>query len=281
MSACYNEPMKIGIFDSGMGGLIITHSLMAALPSYDLLYLGDTARVPYGDRTPNEVYQFTLEAVEYLFAQDCLLIIVACNTASAEALRRIQQEVLPAKYPDRRVLGVLIPAAEEAVRATRNHRIGVLATRGTVQSGTFVKEITKLSSRVTVTQEAAPLLVPMVEAADFSHAETMLKQYLAPLLAANIDTLVLGCTHYPMVKDLIRREVGKDVTVLSQDEFVPAKLKDYLDRHPELEQRLSKKSEYRFQVTADPSASVELSTRLFGEPVQLQQISLPPLTLDK
>src|SRR6185437_6403740 len=152
--------MKIGVFDSGLGGLIVTHGILQTLPEYDYLYLGDTARVPYGNRSHETVYRFTREAVDYLFAQDCRLIVIACNTASAEAVGRIQKEYLPARYPGRQVLGVLIPAAETAVAASVTGRIGVLATAGTVQSETFVHQIAKLRPEAQVFQQAAPLLVP-------------------------------------------------------------------------------------------------------------------------
>src|SRR4051812_1807244 len=155
--------MKIGVFDSGLGGLIIAHSLTSQLPDYDYLYLGDTARVPYGNRSQDTVYKFTLQAVKYLLDQDCELVIIACNTASAEALRRIQQDYLPEHYPDRRVLGVLIPAAEAAAAATKTGHIGVIATSGTIASGAFNREILKLRPKANISSNPAPLLVPLIE----------------------------------------------------------------------------------------------------------------------
>jgi len=262
--------MKIGIFDSGLGGLLIAHSLIQALPQYDYLYLGDTARVPYGSRSQDTVYEFTLQAVEYLFAQDCGLIIVACNTASAEALRRIQREYLPKYYPDRRVLGVLIPAAEAAAQATKNHHIGVLATLGTVNSGTFKRELLKLDPELTIIQQPAPLLVPLVENGGLKWAAPILDEYLAPL--TGIDTLILGCTHYPYMKDLIREKVGEGVKVISQDEVVPAKLADYLKRHPEIDQTLSNQGTRNYHVTDLTAEASRLSTKLFGEPIELELI---------
>src|SRR5664279_3396454 len=185
--------MKIGIFDSGLGGLIITHSLINKLPQYDYLYLGDTARVPYGNRSPEIVFQYTLESVDYLFKQNCKLIIVACNTASSEALRKIQQDYLPKNYPDRKILGVIIPSVEEVVEKTRTGKIGVIATRGTVNSQTYIREIQKLRPNTKVYQQAAPLLVPLIEYDGSKWVDKILDEYLAPLLQQDIDTLILGC----------------------------------------------------------------------------------------
>lgn len=240
--------MKIGLFDSGLGGLIVTHSLIQNLPKYDYVYLGDTARVPYGNRSQEVIYEFTQNAVEYLFKQDCQLVLIACNTASAEALRKIQQEYLPAHYPDRKVLGVLIPTAEEVVEQTKNNKVGVIATAGTVGSKTYVTEIKKLNPDIEVIQQATPLLVPLVENNAMKYAEPILGDYLAPLLEADIDTLILGCTHYPLLKELIRSKVGS-VNVVSQDEIMPKKLRDYLDRHPEVDKKLSKNSSRTFLTT--------------------------------
>lgn len=264
--------MKIGLFDSGLGGLIVTHSLIQNLPEYDYVYLGDTARVPYGNRSQEVIYEFTQNAVEYLFKQDCQLVLIACNTASAEALRKIQQEYLPTHYPDRKVLGVLIPTAEEVVEQTQNNKVGVIATAGTVGSRTYVTEIQKLNPNIEVIQQPTPLLVPLVENNAMKYAGPILDDYLAPLLMAEVDTLVLGCTHYPLLKDFIRSKVGS-VNVVSQDEIMPKKLRDYLARHPEMDGKLSKNG-YRTFLTTDlaPSTS-EVANLLFGETVQLRKVS--------
>jgi glutamate racemase len=264
--------MKIGLFDSGLGGLIVTHSLIQNLPEYDYVYLGDTARVPYGNRSQEVIYEFTQNAVEYLFKQDCQLVLIACNTASAEALRKIQQEYLPAHYPDRKVLGVLIPTAEEVVRQTNNNKVGIIATAGTVGSKTYVTEIQKLNSNVEVIQQATSLLVPLVENNAMKYANPILDDYLAPLLKANIDTLVLGCTHYPLLKDLVRSKVG-NIHVISQDEIMPKKLRDYLDRHPEVDEKLSKNSSRTFLTTDLAPSMSEVAALLFGEPVKLEKVS--------
>ncbi|TXH01062.1 MAG: glutamate racemase [Candidatus Moraniibacteriota bacterium] len=266
--------MKIGIFDSGLGGLIVTHGLVRALPEYDYLYLGDTARVPYGNRSEETIYRFTREAVDFLFREDCALVIVACNTASAEALRRIQREYLPDHYPDRRVLGVLIPAAEEAAQVSRSGRIGILATAGTVASRAYDREIGKLRPDANVFSEAAPLLVPLIENDALRYAPPILRDYLEPLLAAEIDTLVLGCTHYPYLRSEIRAIVGDSIALVSQDEIIPSKLVGYLARHPEIDARLSKNSARRFFLTDIAPSTSAVATTLFGEPVPFERTLL-------
>ncbi len=265
--------MKIGIFDSGLGGLIVTHSLMRALPDYEYIYLGDTARVPYGNRSQEAIVTFTRQAVEYLFSLDCQLIIIACNTASAEALRQLQNGYLPEHFPDRRILGVLIPAAEEATRVTRTGQIGILATSGTVNSGAYIREIHKLRSDAVIVQSAAPLLVPLVEHDALRYAEPILRDYLAPLITAKIDTLVLGCTHYPFLKPLIRSIVGDGMDIVSPDEIIPIKLRGYLFRHPEFERRLSHERSRRFLCTDLSPSTESVASQLFGESIDFERIA--------
>ena len=264
--------MKIGVFDSGLGGLIVTHGILQELPEYDYLYLGDTARVPYGNRSHETVYRFTREAVDYLFAQGCRLIVLACNTASAEALRRVQQEYLLARHPGRQVLGVLIPAAEAAVEASASGRIGVLATSGTVQSGTFVQELGKLRSDAQVIQQAAPLLVPLIEHDGVKFAPPILAEYLAPLRAADIDCLILGCTHYPVLQPQIEDFFGPGVRVIAQNQIVPGKLRAYLQRHPEIERDLSRGGGRAYRVTDLTAGAQALAGRLFGGTIALELI---------
>ncbi len=265
--------MKIGIFDSGLGGLIVMSNLVATLPHYDYIYLGDTAHVPYGNRTQAEIYNFTEKAVQHLFDAGCQIIIIACNTASAEALRKIQQEYLPAHFPDRRVLGVLIPAAEVAVKQSSTQIIGVLATSSTVESGAFVREILKISPQADIIQQAAPDLVPLIESGNFDEAQQFLADYLAPF-TENIDTLILGCTHYPILKRQIQEILGADIHVVSQDECMGEKLHSYLENHPELSEKLSKDSTHLFYVTELTETSVNLAQKLFNNPVPLQKITL-------
>lgn len=266
--------MKIGIFDSGLGGLLITQSLIHALPQYDYLYFGDTARVPYGNRSQATIYEFTKNAIEYLFANDCQLIIIACNTASAEALRAIQQHYLPTHYADRRVLGVLVPAIEAAVVQTKNNRVGVIATQGTVSANAYPIEINKRHPGITVVQQATPLLVPLVENNSLQYADPILNDYLAPLLKQHIDTLVLGCTHYPILKTHIQHRVGESVKLISQDEVIPAKLANYLVRHPEITAKLSQNSTRQFVMTDIAPSTQEVADHLFKTSVPLQFVSL-------
>ena len=289
--------MKIGVFDSGLGGLLIARSIMRELPDHDCLYVGDTARVPYGTRSRETIYEFTHQAVDYLFRQQCELIIVACNTASADALRRIQQEYLPAHYPNRRVLGVLIPAAEAAVEIAKGDAsasgsstgttclpravgmaprnvpvIGVLATQATVTSGAFVREITKLMPDVRIVQQAAPLLVPLIEMGGIKFARPIVDEYVAPLKAAGVSTLILGCTHYPVLREMIQEAVGSDVTIVDQNDVVPGKLRDYLRRHPEIDGPIARTGKHVFQVTDFTHNAADFARQLFPEGIDLETI---------
>lgn len=263
--------MKIGIFDSGLGGLGVGLRMIDALPQYDYVYLGDTQRVPYGNRSQESIYRFTRESVDFLFSQNCLLIILACNTASAEALRRIQQEYVPTHYPDRNVLGVLIPAAE--VAAASGQRIGVIATAGAVASGAWPREIHRIRQDVDVFQQAAPLLVPLVENDGLKWAEPILAEYLEPLLSEHIDTLVLGCTHYIFLKDQAQR-LAPDVKVISPEELVPASLADYLARHKEITTRLSTGHTRDFLLTDLTEEYVKLAQRLTGRELAFRHVAL-------
>ncbi len=266
--------MKIGVFDSGLGGLVITHSLMKHHPLYDYVYLGDTARTPYGNRSQETIYEFTKSAVEYLFEHDCRLVMIACNTASADALIKLQQEYLPQHYPDRRILGVIIPTAEDAINKTNNGNIGVIATRSTVDSKAYVREIHKLNKDIKVYQQATPLLVPLVENYALQYSQPIIHDYLKPLLASNIDTLILGCTHYPILKKQIREEVGDDITIISQDELIAEKLADYLSQHTAIEKLLSRNGTHQFLLTDIPPVTSEIARQMFGQTVKLEKIEL-------
>jgi len=245
--------MKIGIFDSGVGGLIVARAIIKALPQYDYVYLGDTKRVPYGPRSAKIVQDFTREALNYLFEKEnCGLVILACNTASARALRKMQKE-----FPDKKILGVLIPAAEVAAECKK---IGVIGTAGTVASNSFSREIKKINKLAKIFQNPAPMLVPLAEAGENKSAPEFIKKYLQPFENKNIEALVLGCTHYPIFKKEIKRQLGKDVKIISQDEIVPKKLKDYLFRHPEIEKKLSKNRKIKILVT-DKTETIEKLTR--------------------
>lgn len=266
--------MKIGVFDSGLGGLVVTHGLIQALPQYDYMYLGDTARVPYGGRSQEVIYEFTKQAVEYLFKQDCQLVILACNTASAEALRKIQQDYVPNNYPDRKVLGVLIPAAEEVAYQTQNKKVGILATQATVSSGAYISEIHKIDPEIEIFQQASPLLVPLIENNALKYAGPILDDYLAPLLDAHIDTLVLGCTHYPLLKQQIQEKVDDEIKIISQSDIMPKKLEDYLERHPEIANLLTKNNDHQFSVTDLAPSTREIASYLFNDDLSITKIEL-------
>lgn len=227
----------IALFDSGIGGLTVLKPILKALPEYDYLYLGDNGRSPYGGRSPEVIKRFAEEAVEYLFNRGAKLIIFACNTASAAALRHVQQ-----KYPTHKILGVLIPVAEEAVKHTKVGRVGVVGTKATIGSKSYDTELHKLNPSIKVYSQACPLLVPFIEEGwqERPEAKSILKKYLKPLKSCNIDTLILGCTHYPLMHKEFEKYMGKKVKVFDTGEVVAEKLKDYLARHKEIESKLSK-----------------------------------------
>ena len=256
----------IGVFDSGFGGLTILRAFLDKLPEYDYLYLGDSARTPYGNKSLRVIYEYTRQAVEFLFKQGSILIILACNTASAKALRRIQQEWLPKHYPDRRVLGVVIPLAEAAVDASRYGQIGVMGTRATIESKVFDQELHKLDLSLNIHSKACPLLVPLVEEDWVGKPETnmILKKYLRPLKAKKIDSLILGCTHYPFLKKDISRIMGKNCHVLDAPGIVAEKLLDYLERHPEIEEKLAKKEKRAFFTSDDPDRFKTFGEKFLG-----------------
>ncbi|MBN1200095.1 MAG: glutamate racemase, partial [Bacteroidales bacterium] len=239
------QASPIGVFDSGYGGLTVLKELIKAIPACDFLYLGDNARTPYGTRSFRIVYEYTLQAVRYLFDQGCPLVIIACNTASAKALRNIQQLDLPHIAPDKRVLGVIRPSVEKVAEMTRNGHVGVLGTPGTVLSGSYPIELEKWSDGkvVSTVQEACPLWVPLVEnnEIDSKGAEFFVRKNIQNLLAKDkdLDTIILGCTHYPLLINQIKKFVPDWVQILEQGEIVAEKLTGYLKRHPEMEKRIS------------------------------------------
>lgn len=261
--------MRIGVFDSGLGGLAIGRAIMARLPAYDYLFLGDTKRVPYGNRSQAAIHQFTAEALAYLFAHECKLIILACNTASAEALRKSQQEYLPRHYPDRRVLGVTIPTCEAAAESGAR-KAAVLATASTVESGAYPRELGRQNPAIEVVQRPAPLLVPLIENGGMKYLHPILTDYLDGLYGAQV--LILGCTHYCLIKDHIRRVFPGQV--ISPDEVVPEKLADYLDRHPEIESELGRQGERRYAVTDLTAGYRDFACRLMGSSVPLEVVEL-------
>ncbi len=263
---------RIGVFDSGFGGLHVLRSIVRELPDYEYVYLGDTARAPYGDRPQETIYAYTKQAVDFLFSHGCGLVVIACNTASADALRKIQDEYGAKK----KVLGVLIPAAEEAVEMTANRRVGVIATHSTVESGKFVRELAKLDEGVAVYQQACPLLVPLVEAGEHDTPEmtTILERYLEPLKSRDIDTLILGCTHYGILEEKIRAAIGPQVAIVSEAQVVPKKLADYLSHHREIEETLSTTPAVHFYSTDRTDKFQTLGSKLFGRPIEVEQADL-------
>ena len=254
----------IGIFDSGYGGLSVMRQIRGLMPEYDYLYLGDNARAPYGPRSFDVVYHYTLQAVEALFARGCELVILACNTASAKALRTIQQHDLQRLGPARRVLGVIRPTVEAIGDITRTRHIGILATQGTVGSMSYNLEIAKLFPDIHVTAQACPMWVPLVEYGEYDTpgADYFVKKRIDAVMAADplIDTLVLACTHYPLLMDKIRRHSPDRVRILPQGEIIAASLKDYLRRHPEMDLRLQRHGTARFLTTEDPQKFCESAT---------------------
>lgn len=268
----------IGIFDSGLGGLIVFKEIKKLLPDYSYIYLGDTLRAPYGGRSQKAVYEFTHKAVDFLFKQGCQLIIIACNTASAEALRKIQQEYLPITIKDKskNVLGVVRPLAEEAIKISQTKRIGVVGTKATINSNVYEKELKNLESEVKVFQKDCPLLVPLIEEAYSHRPETkkILKKYLWHLKNNNIDTLILGCTHYPILLKEFRQIMGKRVEVLNSSQIISLKLEDYLDRHPEIEKKLDKKGKTKYLVTDLTQNFKEMSYQILDEKVQFEKVDI-------
>lgn len=266
----------IGIFDSGIGGLTVVKSIQSLLPQYAIMYLGDTARVPYGNRSPDLVYEFTRQGIDFLFRNGCSLIIVACNTASAEALRKLQQEYLKEKYPEKRVLGVIRPLVEEAKKITKNNKVGVIGTRGTVLSQAYVRELFAQNSTIEVFQSAAPLLVPIIEEgwSKRQEAKKILKYYLRPLKDKKIDTLILGCTHYQMLLSLTREIMGKRCAVLNSAEIVSQSLVGYLARHSEIEATLEKNSNYKYYVTDITEIFRQNAQKVLGKNISLEKVTL-------
>lgn len=277
-SSLPTQPGPIGVFDSGYGGLTILSRIRALLPAYDYIYLGDNARTPYGTRSFEIVYEFTLQAVRRLFEMGCHLVILACNTASAKALRSIQQNDLPRIDPSRRVLGVIRPTAECIGALTHTRHVGVLATAGTIKSESYILEIRKLHPDITVTGEACPLWVPLVENNEFDKpgADYFVRQHIERLLEKDpqIDAVILGCTHYPLLYDKILKYMPKHITVIPQGDYVARSLEDYLLRHPDMDARCLKQGRCRFYTTESVEKFRESASIFLDCPVDVQSIVL-------
>lgn len=271
----------LGIFDSGFGGLTILREIHRRLPYLSTLYLGDNARAPYGDRGQEEIFRFALEGLSFLYGQGCPLVVFACNTASAQALRRIQQTILPSQFPDRRVLGVTRPTVEYLADQGHAHHLGIFATQATVASNAYALELHKLlpEQSVTLTQVACPGLVNLIEKGKEQTEETrqLVKHYVSEMLArdSEVERVLLACTHYPLIKNLFEKFLPADVQVLTQGKVVAQKLEEYLQRHPEMTARLDQNDTRRYCTTSSAGVS-QLTTRFYGSEIRFEQIFLKP-----
>lgn len=291
--------MKLGIFDSGLGGLLIAKSIRDAMPDIDMAYLGDTLHVPYGKRSDDAIYDFTKRSMEFLFDQGCELIIIACNSASATALRCLQQTYLRNRHPDRRILGVVVPTLEYCLESG-SKTIGVLGTQSLIASNIYHRELKKFNAEIDIYTKAAPLIVPLIEDGGDAYAYSILKDYIRPLVEQSIDALVLGCTHYPYYKDLIasildecqdefltqaQNETQHDyatqdipkrsISVISQDDIIPEKLADYLKRHPEIDKKIGREATSQFFVTDVTDHYARAAKKIYGQDIFLRHITLP------
>ena len=261
--------MKLGFFDSGLGGLVIARAVRDVLPDIDMVYLGDTLRLPYGNRSTAAIYEFTKRAMIKLFDEGCALIVIACNTASAAALRRLQQEWLPAAYPDRNIIGVVVPTLEDAVERGYTS-LGLIGTNYIISSNIFRDELKKLAPDITLTQRATPLLVPLVENDGLAWADGILRHYLAPLQDAGMECLILGCTHYPFLKPYLADILGADFSLLSQDDSIPLKLKSYLSRHAEYNDKIARSGQSTFLVTDLTDNYINTARQIYSEDINVQ-----------
>ncbi len=273
-----HTPGPIGVFDSGYGGLTILNKIREALPEYDYVYLGDNARTPYGTRSFEIVYEFTLQAVNKLFEMGCHLVILACNTASAKALRSIQMNDLPGIDPERRVLGVIRPTVECIGDITQSRHIGVLATAGTIKSESYPLEIHKLFPDIQVSGIACPMWVPLVENNESQNegADYFIRKYIDQLLSKDpeIDTMILGCTHYPILLPKIQEYTPKHIRIVAQGEYVAESLKDYLSRHPEMNAKCTKNGSCLFYTTEAEEKFVESASSFLNQQIDVKRISL-------
>lgn len=268
----------IGIFDSGFGGLTILREIQAKLPEYDYLYLGDNARAPYGSRSFETIYEYTRQCVRWFFDQGCPLVILACNTASAKALRTIQQKDLPEMAPDNRVLGIVRPTSEVIGNFSDGKKIGILATVGTVESGSYLLEIEKFFPELNVVQQPCPIWVSLVESGEHenSGSDYFIRKYIDLLLKKdpNLDTVLLACTHYPLLLKKIEEYMPVDIRVISQGDIVATSLADYLNRHPQMDGRLTKGGSLQFFTTDNAEDFEKKGASFFGRPLKARQVHL-------
>lgn len=271
----------IGVFDSGYGGLSVLSEIKSLMPEYDYIYLGDNMRSPYGNRSFETIYQYTLQAVKWLFAQGCNLVILACNTASAKALRTIQQVDLPQIDPTRRVLGVIRPTAESVQKITKSGHIGVLGTEGTIRSLSYNLEIEKLFPEFIVTGQSCPMFVPLVENGEYDKpgADYFVKEYINNLLSTDpeIDAIILGCTHYPLLINKIEQYLPEGIKLLSQGKYVAESLKNYLERHPEIKNKSTKNGTQIYYTTDAADIFAKHASIFMDEEIKAQQINIDTL----
>lgn len=263
---------KIGVFDSGLGGLTVLKKFLKFVPGYHYLYLGDTAHVPYGDKSPDTIYQYVIQAVDFLFKENCQLVVIACNTASAQALRKLQQEWLPIHYPNRRVLGVIRPLAEATAKQPGGKKIGIIGTKATINSQAYELEIKHLNPTLKVIGQSAPLLVPLIEDGHANKPETtlILRDYLKPL--KKVDVLILACTHYPFLLNQIKKIMGPGVIIPDTGRLIATSLKDYLNRHRVLPSATTK---VEFYTTDNPEPFKKLAEKFLGSEIKkISQIKL-------
>lgn len=263
--------MKLGVFDSGLGGLLIAKAIQERMPDMDMLYAGDTLHLPYGNRSPETIYEYTRNAIEFLFEQDCAMIVVACNTASAGPLRRLQQEYLPnSRFSERRILGVIVPTLEYAIE--KGHQaVGLIATNHTIRSNIYDEELRKINPDIKLVQISAPLLVPMIENDGVQWIDPVLEHYLQPMKDAGVQSLIFGCTHYSLIRDKIRAVMGADVELILQDDIIPGKLEDYLARHQEISQKISRNGKARFLVSDTTPAYERMAVQVYGSQLRIEK----------
>lgn len=269
--------MNIGVFDSGLGGLIITKALIEAMPEYNFCYLGDTKYVPYGSRSKEIIYELTKRCIDYLFKEkNCKIIIIACNTASMASLRKLQQEYLPAKYNDRKILGVIIPTIETILEKDYKN-IGLFGTNGTINSKVYEEELKKVNENIKLYSKATPLLVPLIENDGDKYALPIISDYVKAL-PKDIEGIILGCTHYPHykkeIKEISEKEFNHEIDIISQEEIIPRKTKEYLLKHKEIEKTLSKEGKYSFEITDITESYKQQAIRLFGKNIEIKKVNI-------
>lgn len=265
--------MKLGIFDSGLGGLLITKAVRERMPDIDLVYFGDTLHLPYGNRSDEAIYDYTRNAMNYLFRQDCKLIVLACNTASAAALRRLQQTWLPKAWPGRNIIGVIVPTLEVAIERGYK-KLGVVGTNYMMRSNVFEEELRKINPSIEIIQKPTPLLVSLIENDGMSWADSVLEHYLSPMLKEGIECLILGCTHYPFLRNSIVKITGPDVALISQDDIIPAKLEDYLNRHPEYNKEIGRNGVMEFHVSDLTDNYYKAAQTIYGDDIVVKKAKM-------